>query len=297
MISSTFRSVVQLSILTAIIAASSLPARAQVDAVSNRLGANYQPSFGLLRDTLYLLDSMYIEVRLDQQMIYQHFRSGRVEKYLCSTGNPSIKDGIATREGIFAIQWKAKKHMSQEFGVYLNYWMPFDGGIGFHGLEGHSYYRHLGRRASSHGCVRISNETGARIFSNAPSGTVIYIHSGSPARILRFADSTLPGLQMIDRIGSDTFARRLNAVMANRWDDSLLSARIAIPPRSRFTTRLGVGRVDPKRVTQRPIELIKISPLSRLRNQEGPPRLFPVPLPEGEKITTEQKISENAPRQ
>src|SRR5688500_19086287 len=132
----------------------------------------YNPSFGLLRDTVLVLDSTFLEVRLNEQAIYQHFRSGRVARYTCSSGDPRIKDGIATREGIYAIQWKAKKHMSQTFQCNLNYWMPFDGGIGFHGLEGRSYYRHLGRRPSSHGCVRIANETGQKILKDAPRGTV-----------------------------------------------------------------------------------------------------------------------------
>jgi hypothetical protein len=242
-------------------------------------GAGYQPSFGLLRDTLYLLDSAYLEVRLDQQMIYQHYRSGRVEKYPCSTGNPGIPDGIATREGIFTIQWKAKKHMSQEFGVYLNYWMPFDGGIGFHGLEGHSYYAHLGKRQSSHGCVRISNETGARIFGSSPSGTVVYVHGPSPARLLRFADSGLTGLTVMEHPDFDLLTRRLNGIMASRWDDSLVAMRLALPARSRLTNRINVGHVDPHRVAQRPIMLLKLPAPSLLTASGAPPAPTPLRLP------------------
>ncbi|MEO5931905.1 MAG: L,D-transpeptidase, partial [Candidatus Kapaibacterium sp.] len=111
-------------------------------------GKEYHPSFGRLRDTLFVLDSSYLEVRLDRQIILHHFRSGRIDTYPCSTGTPTITDGIATRPGIFSVQSKAKKTMSQEFQVYLNYWMGFDGGIGFHGLDGRSYYRFLGKRPS-----------------------------------------------------------------------------------------------------------------------------------------------------
>lgn len=221
----------------------------------------YTPSFGFLRDTLHLYDSTYLEVRLDQQMIYQHFRSGRIERYPCSTGNPRLKDAIATREGIFAIQWKAQKHFSAQFEVYLNYWMPFDGGIGFHGLAGRSYYKYLGRRRSSHGCVRISNESGRRLFAEAPSGTVVYVHSGSPARLLRFADSSEKNLLPLDETDPELLDQRLDAVMHHQWDASSLTQRVVIPARLKFTEQIDVGWVESERVTQFPIKLIEIRPV------------------------------------
>jgi hypothetical protein len=218
--------------------------------------SGYRPSYGRLRDTLFVLDTTYLEVRLDRQVIYQHFRSGRVEAYPCSTGDPRIKDGIATRSGIFTIQGKAKKALSQEFQVYLNYWMQFDGGIGFHGLQGHSYYRFLGHRASSHGCVRISNESGARIFGNVTTGTVVFVHNGSPARILSFADSSLAGLRVIYEIDEAVFKHRLDAIAADRWADTSLAERLALPARKRLRAGIPVGSVNPNRFTQYPIPII-----------------------------------------
>lgn len=211
----------------------------------------FGPSFGFLRDTLYVMDSMFLEVRLDQQTIYQRFRSGRVERYLCSTGNPAIQDGIATREGIFTVQWKSKRHFSKQFEVYLNYWMPFNGGIGFHGLDGRSYYRFLGRRRSSHGCVRISNETGAKMFPTTPSGTIVYVHSGTPARVLLFADTTRqPEVIVLNNVNSPLLQQRLDAVLGLRWQDTALWQPLALPPRTKFTATVGVGVAAPKIITQ-----------------------------------------------
>lgn len=219
----------------------------------------FGPSFGPLRDTLYVMDSLFLEVRLDQQAIYQHFRSGRVERYLCSTGNPAIEDGIATREGIFTVQWKSKRHFSKQFEVYLNYWMPFNGGIGFHGLDGRSYYRFLGRRRSSHGCVRISNETGAKLFPGTPSGTIVYVHSGSPARVLLFADTLRqPGLQVMEQVNTTILQQRLDAVLKSRWDDSVLLQPMALPPRSKFTAKVDVGAVPPRLIAQFPLPVFRI---------------------------------------
>lgn len=238
-------------------------------AQSQPLISNYQPSFGKLRDTLFVLDSTFLEVRIDQQAIYQHFRSGRVDRFLCSTGNPRLEDGIATRPGIYAVQWKAKKYLSQQFDVYLNYWMPFDGGIGFHGLQGHSYYRHLGRTASSHGCVRVSNETGAKLFESTGRGTLVYVHAGNPARIVVFGDSALPRVQVLHDVSVDLFARRLDAVTNGHLGDSVLTGRIALAARTHFVGRIGVGTIDPNFVAQRPIPLIDpwrpvLPPLERI---------------------------------
>lgn len=254
--------------LLGVLLPSSLPLHAQQCRTSLRDG--YRPSYGQLRDTLFILDTTYLEVRLDRQMIYQHFRSGRVDSYTCSTGDPRIEDGIATRPGIFTIQGKAKKTLSQQFQVYLNYWMQFDGGIGFHGLEGHSYYRFLGRRASSHGCVRISNESGARMFKYVSMGTVVFVHSGAPARIVSFADSTLAGLRVIYEIDEAVFKQRLTAVMAERWEDSSLAVRLAIPARKRFSRGIAVGSVYPGRITQYRISIV--SPPF-----QAPDPTFPIP--------------------
>ena len=219
----------------------------------------YQPWFAKLRDTLFVADSTFLEIRLDHQMIYQHFRSGRVERYPCSTGNPAILDGIATRQGIFTIQSKAKKTLSEQFQVYLNYWMGFDGGIGFHGLDGRSYYRFLGRRVSSHGCVRISNETGAKLFGVVPMGTVVFVHGGSPARVVAFADTAAgPNSRPIYEFDKAVLKRRLDAVREGRWQDSALMARMVIPSRKRLSERVDVGSVDPNFVVQFPIPIVNI---------------------------------------
>lgn len=167
------------------------------DRMTAQTARSYAPSFALLRDTLYLLDS-----------------------------------------------------------TYLNYWMPFDGGIGFHGLEARSYYQYLGRRRSSHGCVRIANETGAALFKSTPTGTLVYVHSGAPARVLRFADSAMTKLQVMDQIDYSLLASRLDAVVARRWQDSSLVARLALPARKRISGKMGVGRIDPTAMIQKNIPLI-----------------------------------------
>lgn len=283
--------------LLAILAAAGLTAgtipmlNAQPISMHALSGERYQPSFGKLRDTLYLLDTTYVEVRLDEQAIYQYFRSGRVDRYTCSTGDSRIKDGIATRQGIFTIGGRSKRTLSQQFQVYLNYWMQFDGGIGFHGLDSRSYYRHLGRRPSSHGCVRISNETGNKLFANVRSGMVVYVHSGTPARVLKFADSSLPGLRSINDVDLATLNNRVDAVRLGRWYDSSLRTRVMIPSRGKLPGKIAVGSVDPKMIVRYPLRTIYLPPVEPVHSHKiSPAPALSIPAeqlaPEGEKLSS-----------
>ncbi len=235
-----------------------LPSSATTDSTTGSASPLIPPSFALLRDTLYVHDSVYLEVRLDKQAIYQHFRDGTTKRYLCSTGNPRQPDAIATREGLFNIQWKSRRYMSRQFQVWLNYWMPFDGGIGFHGLDGRSYYRYLGRRPSSHGCIRISNETGKALFGSTPNGTLVFVHSGTPARILQFADSTDSGLEFLTEEHQELLQQRLKAVTTRRAGDTSLSIRLAIPSGKKTFRKIAVGNAEGIAPIQYPVTPVRV---------------------------------------
>jgi len=142
----------------------------------------------LVRDTLYTHSDYIIEVYIPEQKIYLHLRDGRIIEFLCSTGNPKLEKGVTTPEGIFVIQNKARKVYSTQFDSTLMInWLGFNFNIGFHALQGNSYYRHLGKRVSSHGCIRISRETSEYFFNRIPIGTPVFVHSGKSARVIAFA--------------------------------------------------------------------------------------------------------------
>lgn len=195
----------------------------------------------LLRDTLYVLDSTFIEVDLSRQRLYYHHRDGRIDDYPVSTGDASLDRGVATRTGIFTIKEKQRRHVSSIFNVPMQYWMPFDGGIGFHALEGKDYYRFLGVRPSSHGCVRMSREDGRALYESAGRGTAVIVHKGNPARVLRFGDRSIPDLHVMETIDHDLLKKRLALVRKGAWGDSLLRRPIALPQRKVFWGRIAVG--------------------------------------------------------
>jgi hypothetical protein len=140
-----------------------------------------------LRDTVYTKDDLWLEFRIDQQMLYVHYRNGRTVKYPVSSGIPGAPKSVDSRPGLFAIFHKAEVHKSSQFNSQLNYFMPFNMGVGFHGLQGTGYYAHLGVRPSSHGCVRMRNEDVRELFKVCKIGTLVLAHKGKSARVVAFA--------------------------------------------------------------------------------------------------------------
>jgi hypothetical protein len=90
-------------------------------------------------------------------------------------------------QDLFAIQWKAKKQYSVQFDstVMLN-WMGFNNGIGFHALLGKSYYKYLGKKNVSHGCVRVSREDAQIVYEKVEKGTPVLVHKGNSAVKIAF---------------------------------------------------------------------------------------------------------------
>ena len=170
---------------------------------------------GFMMDTVYTAMAEYLEVRLDSQMLYRHGRDGRAKAIPISTGNPALDKGIETRTGIYVVQNKLAWLLSLQFNStkVLN-WVGFNWGVGFHSLETRGYYRNLGTRPSSHGCIRVAEENAAELFRTVELGTPVFVHKGAYARLVAFSPS-LPGPAdtMISRAESFSLhARRLKAL-------------------------------------------------------------------------------------
>lgn len=157
---------------------------------SNDNSIFYRIDYNNLKDTLYTLGNYFVEVNLTTQMAYLHSRYDSVKSFGVSTGTKRIKDGVETNEGIFAIQFKVERWHSIQFDSTLMLdFITFNWGIGFHALAGNSYYKYLGVKKSSHGCLRVSRETGRELYKKLKYGAPVVVHSGSPAVFIGFADS------------------------------------------------------------------------------------------------------------
>lgn len=144
-------------------------------------------NFKQLRDTVYTNKDHYIEVNLATQHATLFARDGSEFHFPISSGTKRVEKGMETNTGLFAIQWKAKKQYSVQFDstVMLN-WMGFNNGIGFHALLGKSYYKYLGKKNVSHGCVRVSREDAQIIYEKVEKGTPVLVHKGNNAITIAF---------------------------------------------------------------------------------------------------------------
>jgi hypothetical protein len=143
--------------------------------------------FKQLRDTVYTNKDHFIEVNLLTQQATLYSRDGSEFHFAISSGTKRVEKGMDTKEGLFAIQWKARKQYSVQFDstVMLN-WMGFNNGIGFHALLGKSYYKYLGKKNVSHGCVRLSREDAKIVYEKVGKGTPVLVHKGNSAVKIAF---------------------------------------------------------------------------------------------------------------
>ena len=143
--------------------------------------------FTQLRDTVYTNKDHYIEVNLATQNATLYSRDGSEFQFPISSGTKRVEKGMETNTGLFAIQWKSRKQYSVQFDstVMLN-WMGFNNGIGFHALLGKSYYKYLGKKNVSHGCVRLSREDAQIVYEKVEKGTPVLVHKGTSAITIAF---------------------------------------------------------------------------------------------------------------
>ncbi|MCX6153480.1 MAG: L,D-transpeptidase [Candidatus Kapabacteria bacterium] len=140
-------------------------------------------------DSVYVLGKSFIEISLSEQLVYLHVRGDSTKSMRISSGNSRINKGKDTPTGLFSVQSKSRLTTSKQFNnAKLYNWIGFNYNIGFHGLEGNSYYRTLGKSPSSHGCVRISREDGDTLYKYVNIGTPVLVFDEVPARRLTFAD-------------------------------------------------------------------------------------------------------------
>jgi hypothetical protein len=140
------------------------------------------------RDTAFVYGDRYMILDLKTQQVTLFVRDSANRIFNISSGNPYISEGMETPTGIFTIMSKSPLAISKQFNdAKLHSWMGINGNIGFHGLDGNGYYWNLGRRPSSHGCVRISREDGKKLYGLVPLGTPIFVVKGAPVIIPAFS--------------------------------------------------------------------------------------------------------------
>lgn len=120
----------------------------------------------------------YVEVSISSQHLWLYIDGSLITEGDVVTGN--VNGGTPTFRGVYAIYYKQKDAVLKGPGYAqdVNYWMPFNNGIGFHdadrwrGAYGGSIYLSNG----SHGCVNCPNSLAQKIYNNVYAGMPVIVY-------------------------------------------------------------------------------------------------------------------------
>lgn len=128
------------------------------------------------------LGNTYIEVDLSDQHMYFYQNGSIIFDSAIVSGNMSYSDR-QTPPGIFTLYYKKSPDVLRgkllpngkyEYEEPVNYWMPFNGGIGFHDAGWQPYFggdRYL--EGGSHGCINMPPDNAAVLYSIIDYGVPI----------------------------------------------------------------------------------------------------------------------------
>ena len=117
--------------------------------------------------------STYAEVNLTAQHLFFYKDGEKVLESDFVSGN--ISRGHSTPPGIFSITYKQKDAVlkGEGYASPVKFWMPFNGGIGFHDASWRSSFGgSIFRSSGSHGCVNMPYDAAKQLYE--------YVYKGMP---------------------------------------------------------------------------------------------------------------------
>ena len=130
------------------------------------------------------MGNTYAEVNLTTQHMW-FIKDGQIALETdIVTGNPN--KGNATPQGTYSLTYKSRNKTlrgtkkpdgTYEYETPVAYWMPFNGGIGFHDATWQSSFggnRYLSH--GSHGCVNMPKDKAAALYDLIPDGCPVVCH-------------------------------------------------------------------------------------------------------------------------
>ena len=125
----------------------------------------------------YRVGDTFIEISLDNQYMWC-YKDGRVlVETPIVTGNLARRDD--TRRGCFRIYGKVRDTILRgpTWNDHVEYWMPFDGGIGLHDSSWRDEYgEDIYMDDGSHGCINTPLEAMKTIYENYNKGDIVIVY-------------------------------------------------------------------------------------------------------------------------
>ena len=120
------------------------------------------------------LKGVYVLIDISDQKLYLYDDN----HVLLSTDVTTGKDTSPTNLGMFEIYSKDRSRylVGDGYRSYVEYWMPFDGGIGLHDASWRSKFGgSIYHKNGSHGCVNIPKELADDIYNKVEVGTKVVV--------------------------------------------------------------------------------------------------------------------------
>lgn len=121
----------------------------------------------------------YAEVDLTNQTVYIYKDGKQIFSTSCVSGNTSL--GRGTHTGVGVVQYKQKDKVlggpGYDYESPVRYWMPFNGGEGFHDADWrNSFGGTIYKTNGSHGCINLPIYAAATIYNIIDAGWPVVVY-------------------------------------------------------------------------------------------------------------------------
>lgn len=125
----------------------------------------------------------YVELDITRQTVWMYKDGECILESLCVTGN--VAHGTITPTGIYFLTYKMQDAVLRGFNrdgsTYaspVKYWMPFNGGIGFHDASWrYQFGGEIYKKSGSHGCVNMPTKAAATLYQNIDESIPIIVYT------------------------------------------------------------------------------------------------------------------------
>jgi len=120
----------------------------------------------------------YVEIDLTNQRMWFYRDGSLIVDTPVVTGNP-LKGNETPSGGVWSLKGKYRKATlkGEGYATPVDYWMPFNGGVGIHDLQSRYYFGgQVYNGAGSHGCVNTPLAAVKLIYANIETGTPVIVY-------------------------------------------------------------------------------------------------------------------------
>ena len=157
----------------------------EIERIKEQLSAKKNADFEVIYNPLpdYTNLSSYIELDLTRQRVWMYINGECILNTPCVTGN--VSGGYSTPVGIYYLTYKTTdttlegyNRDGSKYSSPVKYWMPFNGGIGFHDATWRSNFGgNIYMTNGSHGCVNLPFAAARTMYNNINSSIPIILYA------------------------------------------------------------------------------------------------------------------------